>query len=398
MTPLPAPLPAEWPPPPGAWSPSALHAVEVCPRRWALQRAPLQAYGGRPFPRRPSSEAIEGRAVHLVVERVLHALRDVGVASVRDPEVPALLRALGGLPALAGQAVADAMNDEEKNPRFATLGPPIHRRIKRRLNAIRETAQSVLASFSSVPQAPYRPSGSGGGGRRATERRQALRAGTFTEVELQATGLPLRGFADLVFRDGEGTLIVDVKTGTPGEHHADQVRLYGLAWLHDTSRNPGADPATLALQYGSRRESVPPPPSWSRFREAVAARIEAASATILAGDPPARPSREKCRYCGVRAVCTAFRADPALWCDPASPFGDLVVRLNQVEGLAHTATIDGDNPLRVRLKRDKRWEMIAGEVHVVLGVRRVDAFEGNGAPLYVASDTTEVFVVPPGGL
>ena len=127
MTPLSAPLPTEWPAAPGVWSPSALHAAETCPRRWALQRAPLTAYGGNPFPHRPSSASVEGEIVHLAVERIIVALRNAGVSTVDSPDVPQVLASLGWLDGVVRQASDDTLDAAQSNPRFGALGSSIRR-------------------------------------------------------------------------------------------------------------------------------------------------------------------------------------------------------------------------------------------------------------------------------
>lgn len=393
VTPLPAPLPDDWPEPPAAWSPSALHAVEVCPRRWALQRAPSEAFRGRPFPRRPSAASVEGEAVHLAVERVLGALRTAGIASVRDPGVPAVLDELGRLPGIVRQASDDALAHAADNPRFEALGSRLRRDLDAAQPSLRATAQGVLAAVPEVPTSARAPRS----GAALDAQRRPLGRGVYTEVALASSTLPLAGRADLVLRDAVGTRLVDVKSGRPSDAHADQLRLYGLAWLTDADRNPDRSPAaSLALQYGTETVEVAPPASWDLFHADIANRLREATAAARDYPPAARTSIDRCPSCDVRAVCSAYRAAPTLW-DHGGVFGDLVARVAEDDD---PAALDAEAPdaqghaRPVRIRRDARWTLRTGSTYVILGVRSVPSVEGwSASPLFVPVATTEMFEV-----
>ena len=391
MTPLLVRPPDAWPAPPSAWSPSALHAVEACPRRWALQRAPSEAFGGRPFPRRPSAAAVEGEAVHLAVERVLGALRTAGIASVRDSGVPAVLDELGRLPGIVRQASDDALARAAGNPRFEALGARLRRDLDRAQRSLRATVQGVLAAVPEVPTSARTPRPTAA----LNAQRRPLGRGVYTEVALASSSLPLAGRADLVLRDAAGTRLVDVKSGRPSDTHADQLRLYGLAWLTDADRNPDrSPPASLALQYGSETVEVDPPASWDLFHTDVADRLREATAAAREDPPAARPGPDRCTSCDVRAACSVYRENPALW-DHGGVFGDLVARVAEGDD---PAALDARAPdahwsvRPVRIRRDPRWALAPGSTYVLLGVRSVLPPEDSAVPpLFVPTATTEVF-------
>ena len=408
MSPLPAPQPDAWPPPPPAWSPSALHAVEACPRRWALQRAHFDAYDG-PFPRRPAPAAIAGRVVHKSVERVIEALRDASVRSVRAPETAEVLRRLGGLSAVVRVALDEALAEAAKSPRFQSSEAATRRKVEASEGELREAVQSTLSSLPSIPErrraVPPRPAPVGATPVSVCEIgrspiRRPLRDGAYTEIDLRSNTPPLYGRADILFRSGKDTHIIDVKTGSPSPSHEDQVRLYGLAWLQDGERNPSGDPAiTLSLQYGAQRVPVPSPNSWEEYQATVEARVEAACGAVRSSPPPARPERDRCRHCGVRAVCDVYTASPSLWYDQGAVFRDMVVDVSEVQDVAApyteaTVRLAPGRQRPVRIKADSRWTTEAGGRYIILDGREVDGQDDKAAfQLLIPTSSTEVFEI-----
>ena len=382
-----------------------MHAVEECPRRWALQRANWEVYDGRAFPSRPSAAAIEGQAVHMSTERVVKALQNAGVESVRSPEASDVLRGLGGLSSVVREAIVEALSGATKNPRFTSLAYEINRKVNAAHGTIRETVQSVLSGLPTVPKqhrAAWSSSSSTGGRSRdesgygAPNARTPIQNGAYTEVSLYSENPPLYGRGDIIIRTGEEIHFIDIKSGQVSDTHEDQIRLYGLMWLRDSERNPSQKPVTaLTLQYGVRRVPVDPPESWAGYGEEVRNRVAGLSEAIKTAPPPARPTRDRCRYCDVRAVCDAFKASPDLWSDTKTVFIDAVVEIISVQDPAalDAMMVVGKNALRsVRIKSGVRWELQVGRRYVILGARYVEnSGEGGGPPLLVPSASTEVF-------
>ena len=166
-------------------------------------------------------------------------------------------------------------------------------------------------------------------------------------------------------------------------------------WALDRGRNPsGSWPDKLSLQYGSVRSAVLLPDSQAAFAKATSERVASATDSV-AGTPVARPSREACAWCGVRMSCDAFRATPSLWSTPGSPFTDLVARVDDTSApTEYDVTVLGEADVspHARLKRDARWTLHHGSVYILLGTRRLEPAE-NATPLYVATDTTEIFEI-----
>jgi CRISPR/Cas system-associated exonuclease Cas4 (RecB family) len=310
-----------WPDAPSYWSHSSLSEASACPRRYALRRSRFEGIWDRSgYPGLASESAIAGSTVHRGVEVIVRALRDRGCGSVRDADAVAVLRDLGGFTEIVSTALDDELAKHEDNPRMARRLPLMRSRLQQQVPAMREALQ-VLTSRITVVSAPSRAShrgasGVGEGGARA------LIEGTFSEVELASAELRYRGWADLLTVDSEAAEIVDIKTGEPREHHADQVVRYGLLWTLDRATNPDRLPVRkLQLSYPAGDESVPVPPDWEAVEADLEAEILEADREIAASPPAARPS-EACTYCTVRHMCEEYWSSTQSAISSASSFGD----------------------------------------------------------------------------
>ncbi len=141
----------------------------------------------------------------------------------------------------------------------------------------------------------------GGRGGRSSPK-QVLREEPFL---VQLEGILLRGTADLVFRDGQGSVLVDYKTNevTPLEvpakarSYALQLQLYALAvgaWLGEPVREAW-------LSFLAADQSVSVDVSEAALEEARE-RLRAFVAARRRGEFPPRPG-SLCRTCAFRAVC-----------------------------------------------------------------------------------------------
>jgi hypothetical protein len=121
----------------------------------------------------------------------------------------------------------------------------------------------------------------------------------FTEHPVVHPFLPLTGIIDLASNAGNGTVIVDFKTGERRTEHREQLEVYAVLWWRTT----GEAPLRTIVQYLDGSEE------WTVGLAALEARERALTETMttVAGElqcPPG-PARTgpQCRWCAVRARC-----------------------------------------------------------------------------------------------
>jgi hypothetical protein len=82
---------------PAHWSYSSLKAVEICLRRYVLNRAKYPELWDRSgFTEVPRTSSLFGDVVHDSLEAIVRALTNHGGTSASGPEVIAVLKELGG--------------------------------------------------------------------------------------------------------------------------------------------------------------------------------------------------------------------------------------------------------------------------------------------------------------
>jgi hypothetical protein len=318
----------EWPTAPGLWSFSSLANAEGCPRRWMLSRADYgELWAGHGYPPRPGLPAMTGSVVHRCLELLLTALQAQGSASVADPSAVEAIRGLGGYTKLVDSVIAEELDALRRNPRaidrVAVFGAQLVKEVPR----IRERVQMAISRaqlMATRDGSEVRPDAAGMVG---------LTPGSHTEVELRADELRLLGRADLISVDESGCTITDYKTGEPNQHHAEQLRLYGLLWSRDRKANPDHIPIErLVLAYATHDEVVEAPsgPELEALADQVTARIAATEEEFTLRPPPANPDSETCRFCDVRHLCDDYWAEVGLTnrSDPAGSSG----RFSDYEG------------------------------------------------------------------
>lgn len=301
-----------WPGPPTMWSYSSLREAEECPRRWALSRASYPDVWERAgFPQRPVVAALVGDIVHHALETVLTALHASGCGSRADASTVTVLRGLGGYSALVKHGIEEQLRRLEENPRMTGRIEGLASILDQRAPEMRQRVQSVVARMPLAPGATEGSSASGTG-------RGPLAPGSYPEQELRAPALRFFGRADVLAVRNDGVTITDYKTGEPDPHHADQLRTYAVLWHHDLEINPsGSLATTLAIVYAAHDEIIDGPQA-AEIDDLAAKldeRVERARSDIVRLPPPARPSPDNCRYCGVRQMCEEYWA--AL--EPATP-------------------------------------------------------------------------------
>jgi hypothetical protein len=160
--------------------------------------------------------------------------------------------------------------------------------------------------------------------------RSPLANGTYTEVEVRARSIGWKGKVDLLALGDDACAITDFKTGAASEAHTFQVRVYALLWSLDGELNPaGRLVDRLVLAYGGGDVDVAPPRAdeLAMLERDLVARRAAAEAALSARPPEARPSLEKCRYCGVRQLCDKYWTADSLPKAMDQPFSDVELRI-----------------------------------------------------------------------
>lgn len=139
--------------------------------------------------------------------------------------------------------------------------------------------------------------------------RLPLGPGSYPETDLQSSTIGWTGRADLVNVRSESVEIVDYKTGSRHDSHADQVRIYALLWFRDKDLNPIGRPADrLVVRYANQDVHVtaPSPPELVGLEDGLLIRTQAARAELAKRPPEARPSPENCGGCPVRQLCPEY--------------------------------------------------------------------------------------------
>lgn len=295
-------LSGRWPSLPEWFSYSSLAELDLCPRRWSLERATYpDLWTGRGYPDLPHVASLLGDIIHGSLEQIVRAFADAGVVDTRSVEAVHVLRDLGGYTAIVTSVLQERVASLDSNPRIASRRQAFERALRDRVPEMRERVQSMLGrvTFTARQGAADEESG----------QRSPLAKGTHPEVDVRAEELRCAGRVDLISIKGAEVEITDYKTGTADPHHADQLRFYALLWSRDVERNPAGTSATrLRLSYGDIDVSVPAPSlgELDILEEDVRLRISAAVAALAHDPPPALPSAAACSYCPVRHMCEEY--------------------------------------------------------------------------------------------
>ncbi len=313
-----------WPLAPGFWSYSSLGNAEECPRRWMLSRADYgDLWDGPGYPPRPTLAALTGSVVHRCLELLLTTFQAQGCMSVTDPSAVEAIRGLGGYSKLVNSVITEELAALQGNPRAIELVATLERQLVKKVPHIRERAQLAISC------AQLMADHHGSEIRSDAATRTGITPGSHAEVELRADELRLLGRADLITVGETGCTIMDYKTGTPSDHHAEQLRLYGLLWTQDREINPDQIPIErLVVSYATHDEvvDVPSDAELETLADQISVRIEATEEQLALRPLPANPDPEICEFCDVRHLCDDYWVTvcSTLGAEPAVSSGDFV--------------------------------------------------------------------------
>lgn len=313
-----------WPDPPTYWSYSSLSEVEACPRRYALRRATYESVWDRSgYPDRVTESAIAGTAVHEAVETILRAFKRARCSSLADARAIDVLRELGGYTTIAVTATNKVLASLDDNPRMRSHVPRLTERLSRRTPEMRRAIQTLVSRMSFVDDVAT----GGESVSSASSERTRIGPGVHPEAPLKAEAERFAGRIDLLTVRSDQVAVLDFKTGVRADHHAEQLRLYGLLWASDDVANPDGLPVVaLTVAYVDGEESVSVPETWDPLRQSLQTQIKTADQAVEASPPKAIPS-VACKYCPVRQMCDEYWASPHAMRDPAVAFGDVEVEV-----------------------------------------------------------------------
>jgi hypothetical protein len=299
--------PTAWPEAPVWMSFSTLNELEDCPRRWSLSTAEYSNLGNnRGYPTVPHPSALEGRLVHLCLQKITGALVENGCSSLTDEAAILTLRQLGGFTAVIMDCLEQVLLPYRENPRaspvlggirtqLTTRVPELRTRVQRFLSRIRPEPRAVMPEETVI--------------HREGEPRHALQHGTYTELLLQASELGWRGIADMLTLSTTHCEIRDFKTGVPKDEHKVQLWTYALLWARDADLNPSgrlADKLVLSYLESDVEMASPEAGILCSFEDEIKKRSATARGDLQSGNPQARTSEHNCMYCAVRHLCEDY--------------------------------------------------------------------------------------------
>lgn len=341
-----------------------------------LERADYPAlWDRRGYPVVPVRAAVFGSVVHLIIERLSHAMGTTDDAVARLTIVD-VLRALGGWAQIAEAAVDEALADFDDSPRVSQAAlDRLRDDLVRRVPDAVDQVKLLLRDRPSITT-PVRAAPAADSALREAPRHPAT-PGTHIERTLTVEDLRLSGHLDLLSIDEVDVAITDFKTGAESEEHDDQVRLYALLWRFDAFTNPTGRPATkLSIAYSSHERAVPTPDvqEMLALQASTGARIAAADASVMSASPPALPSQEACQFCQVRHLCDAYwvSVPPTITCAPLDEWFDMEGRVSRRNGSRSWVFETLDQPTLEVLVRTLETDVPfpVGRRVRLLGVRR----------------------------
>lgn len=285
--------PTAWADPPSMWSSTSIDDVESCPRRWQLLRS---RWGDLDrFPVRSHPAAIEGQIVHEALDRLTRACGHRGNPPFGSTEFAAALTDADFFSGFA-RAVSEWGHRLMSHPR---PGPAFRLR-----TSAEELANRAVRMF----RQQYKPDGNltsyvveSANHVPASLKALLKQKRALSEVKLAHPRLPFLGILDRVQIIADGVEIVDFKTGKPSEGHLRQLLRYALLWWRAT----GEPPVRVSAQY---LEGVASWPSSERVlaetESDIAMQLPLLAVALRSRPPVAKPGAA-CRFCAVRARCTA---------------------------------------------------------------------------------------------
>ncbi|MFZ9856724.1 MAG: UvrD-helicase domain-containing protein [Roseiflexaceae bacterium] len=276
-----------------ALSPSALHELTQCPKRYRFQRRSgldtlLEVNEQEVTPY--WTEAAAGQYTlpsHLDAWQGL-IQEPIEVPVLDDPQVAgASARAIGSLFHLATELHAHHPHaDAHRLCRLA-----IQRYGKLVTPDTVQLLTTMLVTYLASPLGQHPP--------QLHEVEQRIR----WRIETPGALVEMTGIID---RQWNG-MIIDYKTDESMdgivERHSDQLRLYAQAWMRQQQQT--VIPA-IAI-YHARTGTIIPIPNDERLLRQTQQHVAHAATHIVASDYPARPDHTYCRHCPARAICAEGR-------------------------------------------------------------------------------------------
>lgn len=306
--------------------------AEKCPRACALMNARYsQVWNRLGFPSRPVAAAFSGLVVHSAAELIIKRFMDDGVTSAMEAKAMETLRNLGGYTAILSNVLDDAFQQEADNPRFQQFKASFQKLMLAKIPRMRESLQELLRGqswMSRTSETPHETT------TRAVDRQRfRLGPGTYFEVELRDKQIMWKGRADIITLSGAGCSITDLKTGSPSDHHHEQMIVYSVLWDGDRDLNSNQVPISdLSLCYssGSISVSIPAQAETEQIRANLRERTVRIKEEIESEIVPARPSIDNCRYCQVKLLCDEYWTSSAR--DESEQFRDVELVLQSARG------------------------------------------------------------------
>ncbi|HAA56998.1 MAG TPA: hypothetical protein DCE42_19685 [Myxococcales bacterium] len=226
--------PTEWRTNRSVLSYSSLKVLERCPLQWQLERS---RYGDfERFPSKPSEATEVGTIVHEVLEVLFKALKEVGFPKRRSPAFREVLKTLKPLTFIEkklthlqttlqnhprGRGVVIRKTPHEVFRECARLFQEHYQHAE--LRSLSSQAHRALQKNTTKEQNPRRDRASSLVHRLQRER-------SLSEVYLEHPNIPICGYVDVIYKEGEEVVIADYKTGKVHDTHKEQVMLYCLLW------------------------------------------------------------------------------------------------------------------------------------------------------------------------
>ena len=210
-------------------------------------------------------------------------------------------------------------------------------------------------------------------------RRFRLGQGTHFEVELRDKQIMWKGRADIITLSAAGCSISDLKTGSPSDHHQEQMLVYSVLWDGDQELNESQVPISdlrLCYSSGSIFVSVPPKADMSEIRAKLNKRTIQIKEEIESEIVPARPSIDNCRYCQVKLLCDDYWISSAR--DESEHFRDVELVLQSARGgsmwEAKLISVSGRPTEEVILRRSQSDLPFWNDFREQMRIRLTDVF------------------------
>jgi len=399
-----------WPSAPTEMSLTQFHALERCPRQWALQHGDYpDVWDGHGYPGRLHLPALVGSVIHAAIETIAGALARSGCMSLHDPMATQEMQALGGHTAVIQSCTDDVLRRYEGNPRAEPVLEMARATLQSHMPDIRSKVQILLGRLQTERSTTPRWGGNEAGGR--IEPQSALQVGIHSEVEMSAEILAWRGKADILMLSESSCEIVDFKTGVRSERHEFQMRVYALLWLRDSTLNPTANPVDkLTLSYLDADLDVPAPTvsSLEALERELDERTKSAVAALDTSPPEAVVDVDSCPYCGVRHLCEEYwgrgvQREPFQMGVKGGRFVDAEITLGDQHGpLSWNATtelaphVDKSTPVLLRLAPNHYLGHLARQhdrLRILDAVTVADSGEQGQPTVLTLTSTSEAYVV-----